>query len=183
LIESEPSRFSTDYKKNKTPLAEEIFGQAQGRVIVAMFSSNIHRIQEALRAAACCGRRVALCGKSMVRNVGTAIELGYMTLPHPGILVPVEETAELPDRTVAVLTTGSQGEPRSALTLMALGEHVWLMPAGLVLLGMVSSVLHLRTPANAWRAVANLRSSFSPFLTSTFASLGVSTGSASRTFN
>ena len=102
---------------------EEIFGQAPGRVIVAMFSSNIHRIQEALRAAACCGRRVALCGKSMVRNVGTAIELGYMTLPHPGILVPVEETADLADRTVAVLTTGSQGEPRSALTLMALGDH------------------------------------------------------------
>jgi ribonuclease J len=101
----------------------EIFGQAPGRVIVAMFSSNIHRIQEAVRAAARCGRRVALCGKSMVRNVGTAIDLGCMTLPHPGIFVPVEETADLPDRTVAVLTTGSQGEPRSALTLMALGEH------------------------------------------------------------
>ncbi|HEX9206052.1 MAG TPA: ribonuclease J [Candidatus Deferrimicrobiaceae bacterium] len=101
----------------------EVFGQAPGRVVVAMFSSNIHRIQEALRAAAGCGRRVALCGKSMVRNVGTAIELGYVTLPHAGILVPVEETADLPDRTVAVLTTGSQGEPRSALTLMALGEH------------------------------------------------------------
>ena len=101
----------------------EIFSQATGRVIVAMFSSNIHRIQEALRAAARCGRRVALCGKSMVRNVGTAIELGYMTLPQPGILIPVEETADLPDRTVSVLTTGSQGEPRSALTLMALGEH------------------------------------------------------------
>jgi ribonuclease J len=101
----------------------EVFEQAPGRVIVAMFSSNIHRIQEALRAANRCGRRVALCGKSMVRNVGTAIELGHMVLPHPGILVPVEETAELPDRTVAVLTTGSQGEPRSALTLMALGEH------------------------------------------------------------
>jgi ribonuclease J len=101
----------------------EVFGQAPGRVIVAMFSSNIHRIQEALRAAARCGRRVALCGRSMVRNVGTAIDLGYMALPHPGILVPVEETGELPDRTVSVLTTGSQGEPRSALTLMALGEH------------------------------------------------------------
>jgi ribonuclease J len=101
----------------------EVFGQSAGRVIVAMFSSNIHRIQEALRAAARSGRRVALCGKSMVRNIGTAIELGHMVLPHPGILIPVEETAALPDRTVAVLTTGSQGEPRSALTLMALGEH------------------------------------------------------------
>jgi ribonuclease J len=101
----------------------EIFGQAQGRVIVAMFSSNLHRIGEAIRAAAGAGRRVALCGKSMVRNVATAVELGYLALPSPDTLVPVEDAASLPDRAVAVLTTGSQGEPRSALTLMALGEH------------------------------------------------------------
>ena len=101
----------------------EIFGGAAGRVIVAMFSSNIHRIQEAINAAARHGRRVALCGRSMVGNVATALELGYMSLPHPDILMPVEETETLPGRDVAVLTTGSQGEPRSALTLMALGEH------------------------------------------------------------
>ncbi len=102
---------------------EEIFGQAAGRVVVAMFSSNLHRIQEAIKAAARCGRRVALCGKSMVRNVATAVDLGYLSLPSPDILIPVEEAASLPDRSVAVLTTGSQGEPRSALMLMALGEH------------------------------------------------------------
>ena len=101
----------------------EIFGGSAGRVIVAMFASNILRIQEAINAAARNGRRVALCGRSMVGNVGTAIELGYMKLPHPNILLPVEETEILPGREVAVLTTGSQGEPRSALTLMALGEH------------------------------------------------------------
>ncbi len=101
----------------------EIFGGSAGRVIVAMFASNILRIQEAVNAAARNGRRVALCGRSMVGNVGTAIELGYMKLPHPNILLPVEETEILPGREVAVLTTGSQGEPRSALTLMALGEH------------------------------------------------------------
>jgi ribonuclease J len=101
----------------------EIFGGAAGRVIVAMFSSNIHRIQEAINAACRQGRRVALCGKSMVGNVATALELGYMRLPHPNILLPVEETGTLPGREIAVLTTGSQGEPRSALTLMALGEH------------------------------------------------------------
>jgi ribonuclease J len=101
----------------------EIFGGAAGRVIVAMFSSNIHRIQEAINAAFRQGRRVALCGKSMVGNVATALELGYMRLPHPNILLPVEETGTLPGREIAVLTTGSQGEPRSALTLMALGEH------------------------------------------------------------
>ena len=101
----------------------EIFGQAAGRVVVAMFSSNLHRIQEAIKAAARCGRRVALCGKSMVRNVATAADLGYLSFPSPDILISVEEAASLPDRAVAVLTTGSQGEPRSALMLMALGEH------------------------------------------------------------
>jgi ribonuclease J len=101
----------------------EIFGQASGRVIVAMFSSNLHRVQEALKAAGACGRRVALCGKSMVRNVATAIDLGYLVLPKPDILLPVEDVSTLPDSAVAVVTTGSQGEPRSALTLMALGEH------------------------------------------------------------
>ena len=101
----------------------EIFRQAPGRVIVAMFSSNLYRVQEALKAAGRCGRRVALCGKSMVRNVETAIDLGYLALPRPDILIPVEDAAVLPDREVAVVTTGTQGEPRSALTLMALGEH------------------------------------------------------------
>jgi ribonuclease J len=104
----------------------EIFSGSAGRVIVAMFASNILRIQEAINAAARNGRRVALCGRSMVGNVGTAIELGYMKLPHPDILLPVEETETLPGREVAVLTTGSQGEPRSALTLMALGEHKYI---------------------------------------------------------
>jgi len=122
---------STNVEHDGTSLPEkfvgealmEIFGQSSGRVIVAMFSSNLLRVQEALKAAGASGRRVALCGKSMVRNVATAIELGYLTLPRADILLPVEEVSSLPDHTVAVVTTGSQGEPRSALTLMALGEH------------------------------------------------------------
>jgi len=101
----------------------EIFGEASGRVIVAMFSSNLYRVQEALKAAGRCGRRVALSGKSMVRNVETAIDLGYLSLPRPDILIPLEDAADLPDREVAVVTTGTQGEPRSALTLMAVGDH------------------------------------------------------------
>jgi ribonuclease J len=108
----------------------EIFGEAQGRVIVAMFSSNIHRIQGVLAAAARHGRRVALCGRSMVRNVATALDLGCMKLPRPDILLPVEEAETLPERSVVVLTTGSQGEPRSALTLMALGEHKYVRVRG-----------------------------------------------------
>jgi len=108
----------------------EIFEAAPGRVIVAMFSSNIHRIQGVLSAAARHGRRVALCGRSMVRNVATALDLGYMKLPRPDILIPVEDAEKLPDATVAVLTTGSQGAPRSAATLMALGEHKYVRVRG-----------------------------------------------------
>ena len=104
----------------------EIFAEASGRVIVAMFSSNLHRVQEALNAAARCGRRVALSGKSMIRNVETAVDLGYMVLPRPDILVPIEDMDALSDRETAVVTTGTQGEPRSALSLMALGEHKYI---------------------------------------------------------
>jgi len=101
----------------------EIFGSAGGRVIVAMFSSNIHRIQSVLDAAARHGRRVALCGRSMVGNVETALSLGFMRLPRPDILLPIEAVEEHDAPATVVLTTGSQGEPLSALTLMALGEH------------------------------------------------------------
>ncbi len=100
-----------------------IFSSAPGRVFVAMFSSNIHRIQEAIRAAADSGRQVALCGRSMAGNVETARELGCMVLPRPDLLVSVEEAETLPPKRVAVLSTGSQGEPHSALMLMALGAH------------------------------------------------------------
>ncbi|HEY3489605.1 MAG TPA: ribonuclease J [Candidatus Deferrimicrobiaceae bacterium] len=104
----------------------EIFAAASGRVIVAMFSSNIHRVQQVLNAAWRNGRKVALSGRSMVRNVNTAQELGYMKLPHPEVLTSMDRLSELPDNRVVVLTTGSQGEPRSALTLMALGEHKYI---------------------------------------------------------
>lgn len=104
----------------------EVFEAAPGRVIVAMFSSNIHRIQAVLDAASRRGRRVALVGRSMVGNVATALEIGCMKLPRPDILLPVEEADALPPGQVAVLTTGSQGEPLSALTLMALGEHKYV---------------------------------------------------------
>src|SRR5512145_7969 len=104
----------------------EVFEAAPGRVIVAMFSSNIHRIQAVLDTAARHGRRVALVGRSMVGNVATALELGCMKLPKPDILLPVEDAEKLPPAQVAVLTTGSQGEPLSALTLMALGEHKYV---------------------------------------------------------
>src|SRR5947207_6866269 len=100
----------------------ERFAVARGRIIVATFASHIHRIQQLLRLAARFDRRVALLGRSMERNVRVASDLGYLTLPA-GIVVPLEELAEMPAERQLILSTGSQGQPNSALSLMADGEH------------------------------------------------------------
>ncbi|MCL2102835.1 MAG: ribonuclease J [Syntrophorhabdaceae bacterium] len=124
---------STNIEHDGRSLPEKIVGEAfseifakAGRVIVAMFSSNLYRVQEALSAANRSGRQVALSGKSMIRNVETAVDLGYLVLPRPDILISIDEAALLPDREVAIVTTGTQGELRSALSLMALGEHKYI---------------------------------------------------------
>ena len=101
------------------------FDTASGRIIVATFASHIHRIQQVLTLAARTGRRVALLGMSMQRNVTIAAELGYLRVPD-GIIVPLEEHGELPARRQVILSTGSQGEPNSALALMAAGEHKYV---------------------------------------------------------
>jgi len=98
------------------------FADAPGRVIVATFASHIHRIQQVLDLAEACHRKTALLGKSMVANVAVASELGYLRVPE-GVIVPLEELAELPAERQVILSTGSQGEPNSALALMATGEH------------------------------------------------------------
>jgi ribonuclease J len=100
----------------------ERFQQAPGRIILATFASHIHRIQQVLTLAAEHGRRVALVGMSMQRNVALAAELGYLRLP-PDVLLPLEELALLPLGRQVILSTGSQGEPNSALALIAAGEH------------------------------------------------------------
>ena len=101
------------------------FDAASGRIIVATFASHIHRIQQVLTLAARTGRRVALLGMSMQKNVTIAAELGYLRVPD-GIIVPLEELGELPARCQVILSTGSQGEPNSALALMAAGEHKYV---------------------------------------------------------
>ncbi len=101
---------------------EEIFSQARGRVIVALFSSNIHRIQQAIDVAHRFGRKVALSGRSMVANIKIASRLGYLRIPE-GILIDIKDVEDLPPLDVAILTTGSQGEPMSALARMAMDEH------------------------------------------------------------
>ena len=104
------------------------FRDATGRIIVATFASHIHRIQQMLRLAADCGRRVALLGRSMDRNVVVAASLGYLDVPA-GLLVPLEELVGLPSDRQVILSTGSQGEPNSALALMAAGEHKYVQVA------------------------------------------------------
>jgi ribonuclease J len=103
----------------------ERFDAARGRIILATFASHIHRIQQVLTLAAARGRHVSLLGRSMEKNVAIAAELGYLTLP-PGLLRPLEELVALPPERQVILSTGSQGEPHSALALMAAGEHKYV---------------------------------------------------------
>jgi ribonuclease J len=101
---------------------DEAFGEAEGRVLVATFASNIHRIQQIIDAAATYGRKIAVIGRSMVNNVGIAAKLGYLQIPA-GIMVEVSELERYPSEKVVIITTGSQGEPMAALTRMAMSEH------------------------------------------------------------
>jgi ribonuclease J len=106
----------------------ERFAVASGRIIVATFASHIHRIQQVLTQAARHGRQVALLGRSMERNVAIAAELGYLRVPDE-LLLPLEELVALPAGRQLILSTGSQGEPNSALALMAAGEHKYVQIA------------------------------------------------------
>lgn len=114
---------------------DEQFQQAQGRIIIATFSSNVHRIQQAVDSACRFHRKVAVIGRSMQNVVGIAIELGYLNVPE-GTLIDIDEIGNYPAEQIVVMTTGSQGEPMSALTRMAMGEHrkVEIYPGDTVIL-------------------------------------------------
>ncbi len=101
---------------------DRIFATSPGRVIVATFASNISRVQQIIDAAYAHGREVGVVGRSMQDNSAMARELGYLTVPQ-GRLLRVDELDRLPDERVAIVCTGSQGEPTSALTRIANGEH------------------------------------------------------------
>ena len=101
---------------------EEIFRDCGGRIIVAAFSSNIHRLQQVINAAGRFGRKIVLNGRSMVANVRIARTLGYMNIPD-GMLVDLKDIGSYRHDEVVLLTTGSQGEPMSALTRMAMDDH------------------------------------------------------------
>ncbi|PNE38643.1 MULTISPECIES: ribonuclease J [Streptomyces] len=100
----------------------QVFASAQKRIIVASFASHVHRIQQILDAAHEYGRRVAFVGRSMVRNMGIARELGYLNVPA-GLVVDVKTLDDLPDDEVVLVCTGSQGEPMAALSRMANRDH------------------------------------------------------------
>jgi len=100
----------------------ERFQRASGRIVVATFASHIHRIQQVLTLAAEHGRRVALLGMSMEKNVRVASDLGYLRVPAD-LVMPLDDLVALPPGRQVILSTGSQGEPNSALSLLATGEH------------------------------------------------------------
>lgn len=99
-----------------------IFGKAEGRVIVATFASNINRIQQIINASLSYGRKVAFSGRSMEKISAIAIELGYMQLPEDQ-LISVEDINKYPAEKITIITTGSQGEPMSALSRIASSNH------------------------------------------------------------
>jgi ribonuclease J len=101
---------------------DRVFARAQGRIIVASFASLISRIQQVVDAAVRHGRLVAVVGRSMVNNVGMAMDLGYLNVPD-NVLGKIEDVLKLPDERICIVTTGSQGEPSSALTRMANGDQ------------------------------------------------------------
>ena len=92
------------------------------RQVVACFSSHVHRVQQVMDAAYKAGRKVALVGRSMVRNMGIAVELGYLHVPD-GVLVDVKKLDDLRDDQIVLVCTGSQGEPMAALSRMANRDH------------------------------------------------------------
>jgi ribonuclease J len=104
------------------PVLEQIFARAPGRIVITSFASNLHRLQQAIDAAVALDRRVSVVGRSMRKNLNIARQLNHAFVPE-GVLVSPKEIDSFPDERLVVLTTGSQGEPLSALRRMSHGEH------------------------------------------------------------
>ncbi len=113
----------------------EEFGTAKNRIIVATFSSNVHRIQQIVEAAVKYKRKVAVIGRSMVNVVGIAIKLGYLKIPD-GVLIDIDDARNYPNNKLVLVCTGSQGEPMSALTRMAMSDHrkVTIVPGDTIII-------------------------------------------------
>jgi len=112
----------TPLERSIGPVLDEVIARSPRRVIVASFSSHVHRVQQVLDAAAFNGRRVALLGRSMVRNMTIAADLGYLKVPE-GVLVDYKKAGDIPDDEIVYMSTGSQGEPMAVLSRMANRDH------------------------------------------------------------
>lgn len=112
----------TPLEKDIGPVIESVIAKSRRRVIVASFSSHVHRVQQVIDAAVANNRKVALVGRSMVRNMQIATELGYLKVPD-GILIDSKHANDIPENELVYMSTGSQGEPMAALARMANLEH------------------------------------------------------------
>ena len=114
---------------------DDLFVNCRKRIVIATFSSNVHRIQQIINSSVRYGRKVAVCGRSMVKVIETACKLGYMEVPE-NTIVDIDLINKYPEDALTIITTGSQGEPMSALTRMAAGEHkkVQITPNDLVII-------------------------------------------------
>ncbi len=129
---------SKGYTKSEKTVGDsfdEIFMNAKRRILIATFASNVHRVQQAINSAVKYHRKVAICGRSMVNVVETAMELGYLHVPE-GVLVDIDSISKIRPGNLVIITTGSQGEPMSALTRIAASEHrqVEIIPGDLVII-------------------------------------------------
>jgi ribonuclease J len=104
------------------PVLDRVFARAPGRIVVASFASHVHRIQQVIDAAIAHDRQIAFIGRSMVRNMNLAKDLGYLNIPN-GVLISNDSIDEIPDNRVVLISTGSQGEPMAALSRMASRDH------------------------------------------------------------
>ncbi len=112
----------TPLERSIGPVLDDVIRRAPRRVIVASFSSHVHRVQQVLDAAHANGRRVALLGRSMVRNMTIAADLGHLKIPDD-VLVDVKQASDIPDDQIVYMSTGSQGEPMAVLSRMANRDH------------------------------------------------------------
>ena len=119
----------TPLEKDIGPVLERVIASSTGKVVVASFSSHVHRVQQVLDAARANGRRVVLLGRSMVRNMKIAADLGYLEVPE-GVLVDLKKSGDIPDHRIVYMSTGSQGEPMAVLSRMANREHQVEIGAG-----------------------------------------------------
>jgi len=126
---------ATGSELSVAPALDRVFAKAEGRVILSTFSSNIHRVYQAIQYGMKYGRKVCVIGRSMERNIEVAMQYDYIRLPK-SIFVEADEVSALNDKDVLIVTTGSQGEPNSALFRMSIGEHrhIKIKPTDLIVL-------------------------------------------------